>query len=173
MKHVRRSVLVWYSAREMFALVSDVEAYPRFLPWCASAEVLERRDDGITARLGLAYKGVRHTFTTRNTIADGESVTVSLVDGPFSLLDGVWLFRPIGVAVEPHAAAQTPMGEAAAPPESCAAPPKVQASRVELDLRYAFAGTALEALVGPVFDRIANTFVDAFVRRAEQVYGPR
>ena len=32
---------------------------------------------------------------------------------------------------------------------------------------------ALEAVVSPVFDRVANTFVDSFVKRAEQVYGPR
>lgn len=150
MKHVRRSVLVWYSAREMYMLVCGVEDYPRFLPWCASAEVLERRDDGVTARLGLAYKGVRHAFTTRNTNVEDQSVTVALVDGPFSLLEGLWSFNPIpGV----------PEGQ--------------QASRIELDLRYAFAGTKLEALIGPVFDRVANSFVDAFVRRAQDVYGAR
>lgn len=174
MKQVRRSVLVWYSAREMYALVSDVEAYPRFLPWCASAEVLERRDDGVTARLGLAYKGVRHAFTTRNTVVDGESVRVSLVDGPFSQLDGFWLFRPIGGGVQ---AGPVQVAQAAEPGQGAqgvqGAQTAGQACRVELDLRYAFAGTALEALVGPVFDRVANTFVDAFVRRAEQVYGPR
>ncbi|MFO1294367.1 MAG: type II toxin-antitoxin system RatA family toxin [Rubrivivax sp.] len=150
MKHVRRSVLVWYSAREMYELVADVAAYPGFLPWCASAEVLERRDDGLTARLGLAYRGVSHAFTTRNTHVDGHSVTMGLVDGPFSLLEGGWTFRPITGAGEGR-----------------------EASRVELDLRYAFAGTTLETLVGPVFDRIANTFVDAFVRRAADVYGVR
>jgi ribosome-associated toxin RatA of RatAB toxin-antitoxin module len=150
MKHVRHSVLLWYSPREMYSLVTAVEQYPRFLPWCAHAEVLERHADGITARLGLAYRGVRHEFTTRNVHVPDESVTVSLVDGPFSLLDGTWVFHPLG----------RPGSEE-------------QACKVELDLRYAFSSTTLEGMVSPVFDRVATTFIDAFVRRAEEVYGAR
>jgi ribosome-associated toxin RatA of RatAB toxin-antitoxin module len=150
MKHVRRSVLLWYSPREMYALVTAVEQYPRFLPWCAHAEVLERRDEGITARLGLAYHGVRHSFTTRNHHVPDESVKVTLVDGPFSLLDGTWCFHALG----------RPGTED-------------KACRIVFDLRYAFSSAALETVVSPVFDRIANTFVDAFVRRAEEVYGAR
>ncbi len=96
MKHVRKSVLLWYSPGEMYELVTAIQDYPTFLPWCDKAEVLERHDDGITARLGLAYMGVRHAFTTRNQHVPGKSVTVQLVDGPFSLLDGTWLFRPLG-----------------------------------------------------------------------------
>ena len=150
MKHVRRSVLLWYSPREMYELVTAVHAYPQFLPWCASAEVLQQHDDGITARLGLAYMGVRHAFTTRNQHVPAESVTVQLVDGPFSLLAGTWLFRPLG----------RPGSEQ-------------QACKIEFDLRYAFASPALETVVSPVFDRVADTFVDSFVRRAEDVYGAR
>jgi ribosome-associated toxin RatA of RatAB toxin-antitoxin module len=150
MKHVRRSVLLWYSPREMYVLVTDVEQYPRFLPWCATAEVLERRDDGVTARLGLAYHGVRHAFTTRNLHVPDAAVTVTLVDGPFSLLDGTWSFHPLG-----RPGSESP------------------ACKVEFDLRYAFSTGALETVVSPVFDRIANTFVDSFVRRAEEVYGAR
>jgi ribosome-associated toxin RatA of RatAB toxin-antitoxin module len=150
MKHVKRSVLLWYSPREMYDLVTGIESYPHFLPWCDSAEVLERRDDGVTARLGLAYAGVRHAFTTRNEHKSGEEVIVRLVDGPFSVLDGVWGFRPIGAA-----GAERP------------------ACKVELDLRYAFSSRALELVVSPVFDRVANTLVDCFVERAEQVYGAR
>lgn len=150
MKHVRRSVLLWYSPREMYELVTAVETYPEFLPWCASAEVLAQHDDGITARLGLAYMGVKHAFTTRNQHVPAESVSVQLVDGPFSLLAGTWLFRPLG----------RPGSEQ-------------QACKIEFDLRYAFASTALETVVSPVFDRVADTFVDSFVRRAEDVYGAR
>jgi ribosome-associated toxin RatA of RatAB toxin-antitoxin module len=150
MKHVRRSVLLWYSPGEMYELVTAVEAYPEFLPWCASAEVLARHDDGITARLGLAYMGVKHAFTTRNQHVPAESVSVQLVDGPFSLLAGTWLFRPLG----------RPGSEQ-------------QACKIEFDLRYAFASAALETVLSPVFDRVADTFVDSFVRRAEDVYGAR
>ena len=150
MKHVRKSVLLWYSPSEMYELVTAVDRYPQFLPWCDSAELLQTHEDGITARLGLAYMGVRHSFTTRNVHAAGESVTVQLVDGPFSLLDGTWLFRPLG-----RPGSEQP------------------ACKIEFDLRYAFASPALETVVSPVFDRVADTFVESFVRRAEDVYGPR
>ena len=150
MKQVRKSVLLWYSAGEMYELVTAVQDYPSFLPWCDRAEVLEQHDDGVTARLGLAYAGVRNAFTTRNENRPAESVAVRLVDGPFSVLEGRWTFK----AIEP------------APSGRCAC-------RVELDLRYAFKGLALEALLSPVFDRVASTLVDSFVARAEQVYGAR
>jgi ribosome-associated toxin RatA of RatAB toxin-antitoxin module len=154
MKHVKKSVLLWYSPREMYTLVTAIEDYPNFLPWCEKAEVLERDEAGMLARLTLAKGGVRHAFTTRNSHRHDEEVQVKLVDGPFSLLDGTWRFLPL---------ARAGMAPDDAP----------RACRIEFDLRYAFANAALEAVVSPVFDRIANTFVDSFVQRAEQVHGPR
>lgn len=154
MKHVKKSVLLWYSTAEMYALVTAIGDYPTFLPWCERAELLETRSDGVTARLHLAYGGVRHAFTTRNTNADGESVQMALVDGPFSELAGIWRFIPLAMPGQASADA----------PAAC---------KIEFDLRYAFSSRALEAVVSPVFDRIANTFVDSFVKRAEQVHGPR
>ena len=156
MKHVKKSVLLWYSPREMYALVVAVEDYPNFLPWCERAEVLERSEAGMTARLTLAKGGVRHAFTTRNLHQLNATVTVQLVDGPFSQLEGTWRFLPL-----------------ARPGASADADAEAQACRIEFELRYAFASPALEAVVSPVFDRIANTFVDSFVERAEQVHGPR
>ena len=150
MKHVKKSVLLWYSPHEMYKLVTTVADYPRFLPWCDKAEVLKQHDDGVTARLGLAYMGVRHAFTTRNVQVADASVAISLVDGPFSLLDGTWLFTSLGPAGSPQ-----------------------QACKVEFELRYSFASPALEVVVSPVFDKVANTFVESFVRRAEAVYGTR
>ena len=149
MKHVRKSVLLWYSPVEMYRLVTEVADYPRFLPWCERAEVIERDASGMVARLHLHYAGVRHAFTTRNEHLEGRQVVVRLVDGPFSELDGTWQFHALGAA-----------GES-------------QACKTEFDLRYAFSSRTLEAVISPVFDRIANTFVDSFVKRAEQVYGPR
>lgn len=150
MKHVKKSVLLWYSAQEMYDLVTTVPDYPKFLPWCEKAEVLEEQPDGMTARLTLAYAGLRHAFTTRNHHEPGQRVVVKLVDGPFSLLEGEWRFQALS-------------GSASGPP----------ACKIELDLRYAFSSGALQALVSPVFDRIANTLVDSFVKRAEQVHGVR
>src|ERR1041384_3950738 len=96
MKRVHKSVLLWYSPREMYDLVTAVEQYPQFLPWCERVEVLEREGDAMTARLHLAYAGVRQAFTTRNQHVPGRSVRLQLVDGPFSSLEGVWEFEPIG-----------------------------------------------------------------------------
>ncbi len=151
MKHVKKSVLLWYSPHEMYTLVTVIEDYPRFLPWCERAEVLERSDNSVTARLHLAYLGVRQSFTTRNVQVAGSSVELQLVDGPFSELAGTWRFVPLPAADGAQA----------------------KACKVEFDLRYSFANAALEAVVSPVFDRIANTFVESFFKRAEQVHGPR
>ena len=152
MKHVKKSVLLWYSAREMYGLVTAVDLYPGFLPWCERAEVVEQHGDGITARLHLHYAGLRQAFTTRNVHQTDRGVTMALVDGPFSVLDGTWRFLPIAGA------------NGAATASAC---------RIEFDLRYAFSSRTLETLLSPVFDRVADTFVDAFVQRAQQVYGER
>ncbi len=151
MKQVKKSVLLWYSPREMYGLVTDVPDYPKFLPWCERAEVLETRGDGVTARLHLSYLGVRQSFTTRNVQESDRSVTLSLVDGPFSVLEGIWRFVPV------------PEAEGA----------EAKACKVDFDLRYSFANGALDALISPAFDRIADTFVDSFVKRAAQVHGER
>jgi ribosome-associated toxin RatA of RatAB toxin-antitoxin module len=149
MKHVKKSVLLSYSAHEMYTLVTAVPDYPQFLPWCEKAELLSQDEAGMTARLHLAYGGLRHAFTTRNTQVADSSVLVSLVDGPFSVLDGSWRFLPLAIG-----------GDGVA-------------CKVEFEMRYAFSNVPLEMVLSPVFDRVANTFVDAFVKRAEQVYGAR
>ncbi len=159
MKHVQKSVLLWYSPREMYALVTGFEDYPKFLPWCDRAEVVQTHEDGVTARLHLGIAGVKHAFTTRNANVENESVTMSLVDGPFSHLAGTWRFVPLQKPGQAGAAAVVPADS--------------PACKVEFSLSYAFSSRPLELVVSPVFDRIANTFVDAFVKRAEQVYGAR
>lgn len=145
MKSVHKSVLLWYSAEEMFALVTAVAQYPQFLPWCDHAAVLSHDDAGMMAQIGIAYAGVRQRFTTRNEHVPGRQVTIALVDGPFSQLNGRWDFTPLGEGQ--------------------------RASRVELQLHYGFGSSALAALVGPVFDRVAANLMEAFVKRADKVYG--
>lgn len=148
MKSVHKSVLIWHSAQQMYALVTDVAKYPEFLPWCDHARVIEEDAEGMTAEVGLAFGGIRQSFTTRNTHVPGREVHLKLVKGPFSTLDGVWKFTPVGAPGEP-----------------------ATACRVELTLQYGFDNFALQALVGPVFDKIAASLVEAFVQRSEQVYG--
>jgi len=150
MKSVHKSVLIWYTAQEMFDLVTDPERYPQFLPWCSHARVIWRDAQGMEAELGLAFMGVKQSFVTRNRHIMGEAGVIEehlhLVRGPFSKLEGRWRFTPVGQAGE-------------------------RACRVELWLDYGFTNGVLARLIGPVFDKIAATMVDAFVKRAEQVYG--
>ncbi len=146
MKTIHKSVLIWYSPEEMYTLVSDVSQYPQFLPWCDHTHILSRHEDGRTAEIGLTFSGIRQTFTTRNTHIPASRVDMTLIDGPFSQLDGHWHFHALGDGSQ-------------------------RACRVELTLNYGFDNAALGTLVGPVFDTIAASLVDAFVKRAQQVYG--
>lgn len=146
MKTVTKSVLIWYSPQEMYALVTDVDRYPEFLPWCDRARVVSGDALGMTAEIGISFSGIHQTFTTRNQHVPDRQVTIKLINGPFSRLDGEWNFVPLGDDTQ-------------------------RACRVELTLNYSFANATLGKLVGPVFDKIAGSMVDAFVKRAAQVYG--
>jgi ribosome-associated toxin RatA of RatAB toxin-antitoxin module len=145
MQRVRKSVLVPYSDAEMFDLVDDVERYPEFLPWCGGARALATRPDGKTARIDIAYHGVHAHFTTDNANRRPESIVVTLRDGPFRHLHGEWRFQALDAS----------------------------ACKVEFELAYEFATQLLDRVIGPVFNHIANTFIDAFVRRASNLYGSR
>jgi ribosome-associated toxin RatA of RatAB toxin-antitoxin module len=146
MKTVHKSVLIWFSPQEMFDLVTDVPSYPQFLPWCDHAAVRSRDETGMVAEVGIAMAGVHRTFVTRNIHEPGRRVRMSLVEGPFSRLDGDWQFHCVGDGTQ-------------------------RACKVELQLHYGFSSRTLAALVGPIFDRIAASLVEAFVARAEKVYG--
>ena len=143
MSEVVKSVLVGYSAKQMFDLVDAVEAYPQFLPWCGGAEVVYRDEHRTRATLHVNYHGLRQSFTTENVKEAPTAMHVKLVSGPFKELDGAWLFT----ALAEHAC------------------------RIDFRLHYIFTSKILEKLGGPVFSYIANTMVDAFVKRADQLYG--
>lgn len=146
MKTVHKSVLIWYSPAEMFALVTDVVSYPQFLPWCDRASVEEETTHGMVAKVGISIAGIRQSFTTRNRHEMDQKVSLKLVNGPFSRLEGDWNFLPLGDGSQ-------------------------RACKVEFTLCYDFDNGTLAALVGPVFDKIAGSLVDAFVKRASHVYG--
>ncbi len=139
---VKKSVLVPYSAQQMFALVDDVAAYPQFLPWCGGASVSEVDGDTIHATVHIDYHHIKQSFTTENVRTPPQRIDMKLKDGPFRHLDGSWLFMPLGES----------------------------ACKIELQLHYEFSSRLLEKAVGPIFHYIANNFVDAFVHRAEKVY---
>lgn len=139
MPSVRKSVIVPHSCATMFALVDGVERYPEFLPWCGSAQVLERTEALTHARIGIDYHGLRAHFVTRNAKRAPHEMTLALADGPFERLEGCWRFTALGGA-------------------GC---------RVELALDYALASAGAQALLAPVFAQITTTLVERFVERAD------
>ena len=142
MKRIARSAIVEHSAQRMFDLVDDIEAYPRFLPWCTAAAVEERTADAVRATLTVGMKGMRHSFTTQNYLQPGKAMRMRLLKGPFRRFAGEWRFKPLS-------------------PQACT---------VEFSLEYEMAGPFAK-LLEPLFDRIADTMVDAFTRRAAELYG--
>lgn len=142
---VDRSALLPYTTTEMYELVSDITAYPEFLPWCCDAQILSRQDEEHSARIGFSVSGVNQSFTTRNQLRPGKEINMQLVDGPFRALQGRWCFERLGDA----------------------------GSKISLFLEYEFSSKMVSLVVGPVFNKIANTLVDAFQKRAVEVYGKR
>jgi len=142
-REVNRSVLVAYSPQQMFALVDAVERYPEFLPWCGGTSVMQRDEATTRATVLIHYRGIKHSFTTENAKQAPHEMVIRLVEGPFRALDGRWRFVQLA-------------------DRGC---------KIEFRLHYEFSSKLLEKLVGPVFSYIANTLVEAFVKRAERLYG--
>jgi ribosome-associated toxin RatA of RatAB toxin-antitoxin module len=140
---VEKSVLIERTAVQMFELVDRVEDYPKFLPWCGGTELLERTDSKTAARIHINYHGLKAHFATENAKEVPRQMNIRLREGPFRSMDGGWRFTSLGET----------------------------ACKVEFRLQYEFSSRILEKALGPVFHHIANTFVESFVKRAQQVYG--
>lgn len=143
MREVHRSAIVPYAADAMYALVADLEAYPQFVPGCTGSAVLARQASGLTASLSLAKGPFVSSFTTHNILEPPRRMTMKLVDGPFKSLHGEWSIEPLGD----------------------------QGCRIDLRVRFEFASLARDWLLGPAFELTCNGLVDAFVARAQVVYG--
>ncbi len=143
MKRIQKSALVPYSPEKMFNLVNDIENYPKFLPWCKTASVITRSDEKITASLAMGGAGLKKSFTTQNTLKTNESIDMKLIEGPFSHLHGKWEFQPLGDL-------------------GC---------KILLNMEFEISNKLLRLSLEPVFTKIVNTLVDAFVQRANNLYG--
>lgn len=143
MPEVTRSVLVAHSPAQMFSLIDAVEDYPKFLPWCGATKVLHRDETTTRATVEINYHGIRQSFTTENAKRPPQEMLIRLVEGPFRKLEGEWRFTALGA----------------------------QGCKIEFRLSYEFSGRLLEKLIGPVFNYIANSMVEAFVKRASQIHG--
>ena len=142
MPTINRSALVPYEPEKLYALVDDIQSYPEFLPWCVEAKELSRDEDEVVATIALAKGSLKKSFTTRNRLKQGKMIEMRLVDGPFKHLQGFWRFDAL----------------------------KSDACKVALDLEYEFSSKVVALAIGPVFNQVANTLVDAFVERAREIY---
>jgi ribosome-associated toxin RatA of RatAB toxin-antitoxin module len=140
---VQKSALVKFSAQQMFDLVNDIEAYPQFLPWCSGSRIIKREDDFIEAELLISKGGFKKSFSTRNQVDKGGRITISLLNGPFSYLEGVWNFMPL----------------------------REDASKISLDLEFEMSGQLASLAFGAVFSQICNTMMSSFISRAKEIYG--
>jgi ribosome-associated toxin RatA of RatAB toxin-antitoxin module len=127
----------------MYELVLNVEAYPEFLPWCSAARVIELNDEQQVASVSIAKQFQQTQFTTRNQLQTDQQIAMSLQDGPFKHLDGVWRFKALS-------------------DDAC---------KVELDIEFQFSSSLFEKMIGPAFNVVTDTIVTAFVKRAGEVYG--
>ncbi len=142
MTTVSRSALVRFPAHLMYELVEDVESYPRFLPWCSASRILRRSGDVVDAELEISKAGFQKSFATRNTLLAPEQIRISLLEGPFSHLEGVWTFTPL----------------------------RKDASKISFDLEFEMTGKLANLAFGTIFNQICNTMIDAFNERAKAVY---
>ena len=143
MKSIKRNALVAYSPQQMFELVNAIEDYPRFLPWCHTSEIISRSEEMVEASIDIAWSGMHKSFTTRNHLHPYHAMEITLVKGPFRHLEGKWHF----IAMGEH---------------GC---------KVNLELDFELAGHVLDVVFEPIFNHIANSLVDAFCKRAVEVYG--
>ncbi len=142
MAKVEKSVLVHFTASSMYNLVRDVPKYPEFLPWCGGATLQPLSAIQEKASVTIAFKGVKQQFTTLNQLTPNQVIAMSLVDGPFKKLQGRWVFQSLNA-------------------QSC---------KVSFELEYEFSNFILSKLVGPIFNTIAKTFVDHFIKRAQDLH---
>jgi ribosome-associated toxin RatA of RatAB toxin-antitoxin module len=143
MADVQKTVLIRHSAQQMFDLVTDVADYPNFLPWCGGVQIGHQDDTSMDARIEINFKGIRQHFATHNVHTRPTAIDMEFREGPFRKFTGYWRFTEL----------------------------REDACKIDFALHYEFANFILEKLIGPVFNHIANTFVDSFVKRADQKYG--
>jgi len=144
MRKISRSALVPYSAEQMYVLVEDVESYPEFLPWCGDAVLHWREGDVLEGSVEMRLAGLRRSFRTRNRMREYEAIEMELVEGPFSHLVGGWQFKAL----------------------------EHLGCKVSLEVEFEVKSQTTNRLLGRYFEDICNSLVDAFVRRAGDIYGP-
>ena len=144
---VKKSALVPHAANRIYDLVNTVDRYPEFLPWCGGATIEDQSVTHMVAEIVIGYRGINKSFKTRNKLVKPTgtavgSIEMSLLEGPFKKLHGLWCITPL----------------------------EDNGCRIEFEVQYEFSNALVARVVGPVFNRIAESFVDSFVKRAEELY---
>jgi len=145
MADIKKNVLVPYTPAQMFDLVNKIEDYPEFLPWCKATTVYSRSEDEVRASVLIAKSGIQYTFTTLNRLQKDKRIDISLLEGPLRTLEGFWLFEARGE------------GEC----------------QVSFDLKFEFLNKLVSLTVGPILQKVTETFVEAFCNRAKIIYGQK
>ncbi len=140
---IKKSTLVSYTPVQMFELVDRIEDYPRFLPWCRETTVYSRSDNEVRAAIVVAKGAIQHSFTTINRLQQGKMIEVRLLEGPFRHLEGFWQFEAI----------------------------ESGGCRVNFNLEFEFSNKLINLTSGPILQKIAESFIEAFCQRAKEVYG--
>jgi ribosome-associated toxin RatA of RatAB toxin-antitoxin module len=140
--NVSRSALLPYTADQIYSIVTDIDAYPEFLNWCSAAEIISESDDEVMAKLSIAYGKLNLNFTTRNVMRVNNCVTMSLVEGPFSKLNGQWTIQGLND----------------------------NACKVSLEMDFKFSNILTQKLFGRIFQSVIAAQLDAFQKRAETLY---
>lgn len=141
---ITRKLLVLYTPEQMYDLVNDVEAYPSFLPWCNGSKIISKSKNVIAASLDLAKCGICHTFSTRNKLIKDKSITIEMIDGPFQYLEGYWRFEPFIYGT------------------GC---------QIQLHINFDFSNIIIKIALEPIFTQILGSLVNAFYKRAQDIYG--
>ena len=142
MTRIEKTALVKFSAQQMFDLVNDIESYPQFLPWCSQSRIIKREGNIVEAELSISKGGFQKAFSTRNELDMGKQMTVSLIDGPFSHLAGVWQFQPL----------------------------REDASKILFNLDFELSVKLASLAFVAVFNQICNSMFSSFTQRAKVVY---
>lgn len=143
MKKISRTALLPYSAQKIYDLVNDVTNYPDFLPWCSESKVLHSSKEEMSASITISKAGINKSFSTSNQLQNGERIEITLIDGPFKSLTGIWEFKSLDK-------------------EAC---------KISFQVEFEVKKGVLNIAIGHVFEQIASTLVDSFCKRAEKIYG--
>jgi ribosome-associated toxin RatA of RatAB toxin-antitoxin module len=143
MHQISKSAIVPYSPKKMYELVNAIEDYPQFLNWCNSTTILNQTANEITASVEINKSGLNHSFTTLNKLKPYHSIEMDLLDGPFKKLAGEWRFLPLGE----------------------------NATKIHLDLEFVFRSKIMDLALAPIFSKITNSQLNAFIARAKEIHG--